>query len=143
MAARVQYRRDGSADVRFTFDRSLVQELKLMVPFSHRDYDPLTKSWQIHWVYVTDVVGLLRRYYPGAVEVLDAPKQQRREPTPINPWERALTVLHLRDTAQDGLIEVACKYLARQAHPDTGGNDEAMRRLNGAVEALRQRRVAS
>jgi hypothetical protein len=41
------------------------------------------------------------------------------------------------------LIEVVYRHLAKAAHPDRGGSDAQMQRLNSAVGVLRQRRVAA
>ena len=51
----------------------------------------------------------------------------------VDPYE----VLGIRPDAGMDVAEAAYRALAKTAHPDMGGSDEAMRRLNRAFEALK------
>lgn len=69
--------------------------------------------------------GLVQAHYLA----LAAPLSER------DPFE----VLGLRPDAQPPLIEAAYRALAKDAHPDVGGSDEAMEELNVAKEAALKR----
>jgi hypothetical protein len=136
------YQTDGSVVINVPYNRGLVDNLKTAIPARSRTYDPSARTWTVWPPYDRDAVRLVRAHFPAG-----APSESRARrpaaPIPINPVERAYLVLHLREDAPDGLIEAAYRYLARAAHPDRGGDDAAMARLNSAVELLRQRRVAA
>jgi curved DNA-binding protein CbpA len=51
----------------------------------------------------------------------------------------ALAQLHLLSTAPPELIDAAYRVLAKQHHPDTGGDTVVMQRLNGAYDVLKAR----
>lgn len=48
----------------------------------------------------------------------------------------AYGVLHLQPTAPPELVKAAYRVMARTHHPDAGGSEEAMKRINAAYESL-------
>jgi DnaJ-class molecular chaperone len=54
--------------------------------------------------------------------------------SPLAVWD----ALHLKPTAPPELVQAAYKCLARIHHPDHGGDNESMRRLNAAYDRVRQ-----
>jgi hypothetical protein len=85
---------------------------------------------------VTDLVVLLyRQMYPAP-----APKVAPSPPPPggsrqIPPH---YAVLHIDPSAPLEVAEAAYRALARKAHPDAGGDAERMKRLNAAIERIRE-----
>jgi hypothetical protein len=51
-----------------------------------------------------------------------------------------LGILGLLPGADLGVAEAAYRTLARRHHPDRGGNPDVMRRLNWAIQEIRERR---
>jgi hypothetical protein len=136
------YQTDGSVVINVPFNRGLVDDLKDAIPARSRTYDQSSRTWTVWPPYDRDAVRLVRVHFPAGAR--PEPRSPRTAaPIPINPVERAYLVLHVREDAPDGVIEAAYRYLAKAAHPDRGGSDAAMARLNSAVELLRQRRVAA
>lgn len=123
------------ARVMFPYHPLAVERIKAALPSHDRGWDGERKVWSIAppWLptarrILIDVFGHCR---------LDAPASA--EPTPIRGDAAIYAELHLLPSAQAALIESAYRCLARVAHPDAGGSDDArMRRLNDAVAMLRQ-----
>lgn len=115
----------------------LIPRWKDAVPARYRSYDPDAKVWRFLGEYRALAATLFLAYFPDA----DVPVRFR---TPSSPQARPASsdhfrILHLRETAPVELIEGAYRILARINHPDRGGSDEAMREINGAYAALRER----
>jgi hypothetical protein len=53
-------------------------------------------------------------------------------PTVVEPW---YVVLGVTPEAEEEIVKTVYRTLARKAHPDAGGSDEAMSRLNVAMES--------
>lgn len=80
---------------------------------------------------ITDLVVLLyRQLHPAPV--------QQREQVPFTPPSGPYAVLHLVQGAPLVVCEAAYRALSRAAHPDAGGSNEAMRKLNLAIEQIRK-----
>ncbi len=89
------------------------------------------------------VVNLYRQMYPvpvthtytyqtgGGTQANQGPHTQT--PPPGSPY----AVLHISPNAPLAVAEAAYRALAREAHPDAGGNHERMKALNAAIEAIR------
>ena len=78
-------------------------------------------------------VGTQEQAFAGykALPAPDAPQ------LPAEPWHEVLLVA---PDATIDVIDAAYVALARKAHPDAGGSDEAMARLNGARQEARAAR---
>ena len=74
---------------------------------------------------VRGIGELVREMYAA----LPAPKRER------DPFE----VLGIRPDAPKAIAEASYRELAKTAHPDSGGSNEAMAELNKAIEAVRAR----
>ncbi|MDQ3694291.1 MAG: hypothetical protein M3464_11775 [Chloroflexota bacterium] len=132
---------DGAVTVHFPYDKQFIERLKDTVPARYRTYCPPAKAWTVHEPYRDRVIAMLVQWFP------DVRWRRRTEsrpaPTPIRALDQAFADLHLLPSAPPTLVEAAFRTMAKTAHPDKGGNEELMRRLNAAVETLRDRRVAS
>jgi hypothetical protein len=133
---------DYRSVVTFLCNVSVVERLKATIPSYNREWSPSQKHWLIAPFYIAEFAAVLRAVY-GECLVEELPAGTA-EPTPIR-GERDLAFreLHLMPTAPVELVEASYCCLARLHHPDRGGSDARMRRLNEAVEVLRERRAAS
>jgi hypothetical protein len=136
----------GEVVLRFPFSEALVDDLKDGIPYRFRTYEPRSKEWTVESTYADLAVRLLLRHFPAA----EVPARWRyrapwEEPPP---WSESPTaarssdhyrILHLLPTAPVELIESAYRTLARLHHPDRGGDELAMQRINGAYDALKAR----
>jgi len=139
--------RDGRAEVKFPFDRDVVEALKLRVPSAFREWSPAAKVWLVDDPWVPDVADLLRAAF-GTVRVEHAPAGPGPEPAPIRRGDPDFAALHLLPSAPPSLVEAAFRALALAAHPDRQPTSERerateqMAELNQAIERLRARRSA-
>jgi hypothetical protein len=147
MGVNVTWEQDGAAKITFPFNRKLIEALKAAIPARSRTYDPTSRAWTIWEPYAQEAVRLAHLHFSSGTRSTSGTRSKSRSRRPAAPVpldvERAYRVLHLRADAPDGLIDAAYRYLAKSAHPDRGGSDAAMQRLNSAVELLRQQRVAA
>ena len=79
---------------------------------------------------LADQRGMLREMAEQAAALLSAPVRARP----------AHEVLRVFPDAPLAVIEAAYRALAKTAHPDAGGTDEAMKELNEAYETMRKER---
>lgn len=126
----------GKVELRFTFNRTVVDQLKWTVPASARSWDPIEKVWTVDGAWAPSVIRVLEEAFgDDCVEIVD-----QREPvifrSTIDP---DLATLYLLPAAPPELIPVCYRTLAKVMHPDAGGDADAMRRLNSAFDRLKAR----
>ncbi len=144
---------DGAHAVRlsshdtYTF-KMMIEALKDYVPACHRVYVPDRKTWRVD-AYAHDCLqgwlSYARTTFNARIEWIgeaDAdperewtpphPPRQKPKPKAVDPYQ----VLHLRETAPPELVKVAYRCLAQIHHPDRGGSEETMKRLNEAYGKL-------
>lgn len=141
MIAHVARREDGSAEVRFPFDRRLIEMIKLMIPAGRRSWHPDAKHWTVQPPYVGEAERLLRQRF-GAVLITEAPGPFTAGPTPIRQTDPDFAALHLLPSAPPALVATAYKVLAKTQHPDTGGDTAHMQALNVAYGRLKAKGAA-
>ncbi len=140
-------KRDGSLELRFPFDRNLVEQLKVHVPAYGRTWDPLLKVWTVSPMWAATALGLLRTFFPDAKLTGDR-QDPPTDPTPIRPFDDSYRTLYLQPNAPAYLVDVVYRALAREENPDRkppAERDRAHERMiaiNRAVEVLRAK-VAS
>ena len=112
----------------------------------HDNLDALVKC--IEMLRLAEVRGvqhiltvLNRQMYPP-------PAKQQVPPPPPPPKQPPLSsgpyaVLHLTNDAPLEIAEAAYRAAMRQQHPDVGGSHEAAKRLNAAIEQIREAHAAS
>lgn len=136
---------DNQYELRFPYNRDLVEALKAHIPSSHRSYNPDTKVWTVDTAYGLHAVDLLMAFFPDAklVDNTDG-AAPRGTYTPTPPHE----VLYVLPNAPKCVVDAAYRALSREFHPDRAAESKLDRAhelqiaLNEAYEALRDR-VAS
>ncbi len=85
------------------------------------------------------------QYWDGERPGTGRRREQAHEPPktspPLSTLSQAYHMLHLTDDAPLAVVEAAYRALAKQAHPDAGGNHEAAKAINAAVALIRDARV--
>lgn len=121
----------------FPYHPGLVDDLKDSIPYRCRSYTPSTKTWLVFGGYQDLAIDILLDYFPDA----ETPRRSNAKPQSDGPAHGSdpFAVLHLLPTAPRALVDAAYRTLAKSAHPDLGGSDQAMRRLSEAHEALSRR----
>jgi hypothetical protein len=125
--------------------RLCIDTLKSSITPDMCSYNPATREWFVD----EDVAGRMRRWLDycranlyAEVEWLDGetyedpeaewkPRKPER-PKPVDPYQ----TLHLLPSAPPEVVKAAYRALAVLNHPDKGGCEETMKRLNEAYKRL-------
>jgi len=109
---------------------------KVGIPSRQRKWDAPSKVWLLR--DSDPVIGLLERQgIPYTCETADDTAHRQAPASAHLTQNDAYQILFLRPGAPDFVISAVYRALAKQMHPDAGGSDEAMQRLNQAIEVLR------
>lgn len=146
MIAQATRRWDNRYELRFPFNKLLVEKLKLHIPACYREYEPASKTWVIDAVYASTAIQLLRSVFPDA----RISEHQDADPPSPNLFQQSTPhkVLYVLPDAPKCVIEAAYRALSREAHPDRAPADqrdqahEAMVALNEAYSVLRDRVIS-
>jgi hypothetical protein len=130
-----RYDHTGAVTLGFPFNQPLVDALKRF-PSHARRYNPESRTWTITSPYAARAVGLLLAIFPDAV--IEA-SERRLDSQPVRSTDRAFATLHLLPSAPRPVIDAVYRVLARLAHPDAGGNAEAMLAFNAAYDEMKGR----
>jgi len=95
--------------------------LRYDVPGNYRYYEK--RCWYIHPKHVEEIKHL------GSSEV----------PTPTCSGPSDYEILHLLPTAPDAIVDVVWRALAKEAHPDRGGDEETFKKLHAAYQRIKGR----
>ncbi len=139
---------DGAHAVRlsshdtYTF-KAVIEALKDYVPACNRVYVPERKTWRVD-ASARDCfqswLAYARSTFGARIEWIgETDADPESEWTPPPPKPKAVdpyVTLHLLPSAPPELIRAAFKCLAQIHHPDKGGDEEAMKRLNEAYGRL-------
>ena len=120
--------RQGYVRVITPFVQDFVDSLKEEVPSSHRQWDPIAKHWEISETYLPELSRLLQQYF---VEVTT----DLRNPPPIREGTDFAVIFQLCSPQNRARLY---QSLAFAFHPDRGGSDEIMVRINHAWEASKK-----
>jgi hypothetical protein len=124
--------------------RLCIDTLKSAIAPDMRSYNPATREWFVD----EDATGRMRRWLDycranlyAEVEWLDGETDAdpEREWTPPPPKPKAVdpyVTLHLLPSAPPEVVKAAYRALAVLNHPDKGGDEEQMKRLNDAYGRL-------
>lgn len=133
---------DGRYELRFQYNRNLIEALKAEIPAAYREYEPDTKTWIIDGPYAVTAIQMLRTVFPDAT--INGREETASQPPPMhrsNPHAR----LYVLPNAPRCVVEAAYKALVKELHPDRAPaeqRDQAhdlMVALNEAYAVLRDR----
>ena len=130
--------------------KQVTQWLRRSVPSSFRYYDSETHlGWALHLKYVVDAAKL-EHYFGGEVDVSRLPEDLRKfiddtrhewvsdtslSASPKGDPYRTLFVL---PGAPKSVVTAAWKALARDHHPDVGGDPERFKELQAAYDLIKE-----
>ena len=139
--------------------KDALEWLKYEVPSEYRYYDSKDGQrghWYIHEKHLLSVIELaykqlghvdyssLSDYIQAEIAKAAGNWQVNRQKTsgvfsaPSMSLVDAYSTLHLNSSASFGLVSSAWKYLARETHPDRGGNAELFRKYSEAFERIKK-----
>lgn len=118
------------------YDPRFVEAIKREIPSHARSWDPATKTWHVRAPYDDIANHILLTFFPGATV--------GRKPTETTSFNRQGTcgcdadhrTLLVCQDAPPELVKAAYRVLAKQLHPDAGGDVATMQKLNAAYERL-------
>lgn len=121
------------------FDAGYVDALKLELPRFARKWNEELRCWWIHPDFIGEAEAIARRYFsPAGTDDGPQPGHNGRgaaSPSPpqaAQPW----ATLWLIPGAPAECVRACYRALARVHHPDAGGDEAAMKEINGAYTAL-------
>jgi hypothetical protein len=129
---------DGRLALKCRYDPDLVDVLKTMIPSYDRTWDGVAKTWYLSPDWGDGLIETLRE---RGMVVTD------RRPPPPSPQTTALAVpsalqeacvaLCIAPHASVAIAEAAFKTLAKQHHPDVGGDTAIFQQLNAALATFK------
>ncbi len=134
MFARLSYHND-IAIIATPYSRMFVDELKVAVPHEYREWGADEKVWRVQHPYDRQAASLLKKHFPHAeIEARWESRQwSSNQGCKCDADHRALFIC--ADAPRE-VVTAAFKALAKQAHPDRGGNPIVMQKLNEVYERL-------
>jgi hypothetical protein len=139
--------------------REALESFKWWIPAYHRNYNSAWRTWYVKWDATTQLfewIKQVREAFGAKIEGMKGPWTEYRKPNWQSSYDappprrerhveseyEAYQVLHLLPSAPAPLIKAAYRELAKIKHPDHGGNDEEMKRINSAFDVLKGRLAA-
>jgi len=149
MVAQATYRWDGQVECSFPYSKYLVEQIKIHIPASGREWVPERKVWIVDQPWATTAIGLMREVCGNViVEDRRSTYQDPFPPTSKPQTDPDFATLFILESAPRCVADAAFKALAREYHPDrlpAGEREqghELMVRINTAYERVLER-VAS
>lgn len=116
--------REGWLKVVTPYNADFVDELKSNIQPSHRQWDPDNKHWLINDLYLEDLVNMCQRHYDEIETDLKEGDTEHE-----NLFTQVFEIL-----PEDSRKNVY-RVLALALHPDKGGSEELMKKLNEAFSS--------
>jgi hypothetical protein len=117
-----------------------LDDLKETIPAIGRRWDPTNRAWLVGHGYLIPTRRWAHRWFgPDELVLIEDPahRQERTPPPRTAPaQDDPYRVLHLLPTAPPELVKAAYRTLSKVHHPDHGGDELSMKRLNRAFEKL-------
>ncbi len=123
--------------------KALIEALKNFVPPVYRRYEPTTRKWVVgepaaesfrHWLSYARATFGAQVQWIG--ETYEDPEAEWTPPPPKPKAVDPYVTLHLLPSAPPEVVKAAYRALAVLNHPDKGGDEEKMKRLNEAYGRL-------
>jgi hypothetical protein len=129
------------------YNKSYVEKLKSLIPKEHRSWDESDYAWVVCGEYIVEACCVIREFY--TVEDLSAVSKylsdhedsfrnftgdadaEDTDDRDADPYSLMLRL------ASPKLIKKIYKLISAEAHPDRGGNDQAMGLLNECYRRIR------
>lgn len=143
MATARIYANEDVVIIKAPFRADFVDDLKALLPRHKRYYNPEDKTWETHPEYLEEVIALARRYYTNVLvdefEAFEAQEEEPRskgkaepkaEPKNGDPW------MAIKQFMTKDAYKSLFRLLAKEHHPDKGGDGEKMKAVNTLFEKL-------
>jgi hypothetical protein len=128
---------DGRLALKCRYDPALVDVIKTMIPSYDRTWDTVAKTWYLASEWGD---GLIERLRELGMIVTDRrpPPPSTTAPTVVSPaLHEACLALYITPDAPVVVAEASFKALAKQHHPDVGGDTATFQALNDALQTFK------
>lgn len=149
---------EGKLYAETSYDQIWIAYVKVCIPVSKRSWDTQAGIWTFDPAYYRCVLYITQIVFGN--DIIDAtggvsePQEMDWKPKldshvygraqeAINAWpagkpETPRAILFVTEDAPDYVVTAAYRALAARNHPDKGGNETAMKRINAAYEVLKR-----
>lgn len=114
-----------------TITPKLVIDFKTWIESSDRKWNPETKFWEFKQIHLGRIITMLKKYYGNSI----TQNLTTEEPITSNPFKALFAILK---SMPNGNMDKIYAALAQAIHPDHGGSDEQMKKLNEAYQEAKK-----
>lgn len=123
--------KDGWVNVSMPYDPKCIEDIKSWIETSGRAWNPDTKFWEVKEVYLGTLVTILKKHFGDNV----TQNLTTEEAVPENMF---VPVFEALKAMPNGGVKIVYRALASAIHPDKGGSNELMSKLNQAYEEVKK-----
>lgn len=125
--------KEGWVLVSTPYDAKLVEDLKSWIEPSGRSWNPETKFWEVKEIHLGTLVTILKKHFGDNVtQNLTTPALG------TGPKNMFIPVLEALKQLPNGQMVKVYRALANACHPDVGGTNELMSKLNQAYQEVKK-----
>ena len=129
---------DGRLALKSRYDPVLVDVIKNMVPSFDRTWDTVAKTWYLAPEWAEGLIETLRERGMTVTDTRPPPPPPQTTALVVaSALQEACVALHITPDAPVAVAEASFKALAKQHHPDVGGDTATFQQLNEALATFK------
>jgi len=128
-AAILKSAKDGWCNVSMPYDRPCIEDIKSWIETSGRRWNPDTKFWEVKEIHLSTLVTILKKHFGDKVT-----QNLTTADANVVPENMFVPVFEALKSMPNGGMTKVYRALAMACHPDKGGTNELMSKLNEAYE---------
>jgi hypothetical protein len=129
---------DGRLALKSRYDPGLVDVIKMMIPSCDRTWDTAAKTWYLAPEWGDGLIEALRECGMTVTDRRPPPSPPQATVLAVaSALQEACVVLHITPDAPVAVAEASFKALAKQHHPDVGGDTATFQHLNDALRTFK------
>lgn len=123
--------KDGWVNVSMPYDPPCIEDIKSWIETSGRMWNPITKFWEVKEIHLETLVSILKKHFGDKVT-------QNLTTEVASPKNLFVPVFEALKKLPNGDIKRVYRLLAQAFHPDAGGTNELMSKLNEAYSEVKK-----
>jgi hypothetical protein len=129
---------DGRLALKSRYDPGLVDAIKTMIPSWDRTWDADVKTWYLAPEWGDGLIDTLRERGMTVTDMRPSPPPPQTTAVAVaSALQEACVALHITPDAPVAVAEASFKALAKQHHPDVGGDTAIFQQLNAALQTFK------
>lgn len=126
----------GVLKIRCDFDSKFIESLKVHIPIKSRAWNKQTKTWEVEVAFLDTALHLMTKFFDHIVTPQFGKRNSalQNKPDESDPYS---TLLRL---APDDLVKKVYRELAKELHPDKGGDKDKIQKVIKAYERIKKER---